>query len=282
MNSEQISPIRMGIPSKGRMEKETLRFLQKCGLTVERIRRQYLATVAEIPGLQIVFQRQQDIVQGVENGFLTFGIAGYDLVSELPVHPENIVIIHDALGFGKCTLEVAVPETWPVTKMSDIKELALLSEKKFRVATKLPKLTTLFLGEHGIPLALATGARTLEVSPTLGNAEFIVDLVSAGQTIEDNRLKRLEDGCILSSQAILIGNRPLLLDDARALKMVRTLLELFEATLRAQNFVSVFANMRGDPSTQISKLLAKPVLRGLQGPTVSKIMNAGKTGLRFT
>lgn len=273
MKFENFIPIRLGIPSKGRMEQETLDFLKSCGLTVKRIRRQYLATIEEIPGLQIVFQRQEDIVQGVENGLLTFGIAGYDLVSEIPTNSENIVVIHNGLDFGKCTLEVAVPETWPVSKMSDIKELASLSGKQFRVATKFPKLTSAFLDKYGIPFAIASGAGTLEVSPALGNAEFIVDLVSTGQTIEDNRLKRLEDGCILASQATFIGNKQSLLKNAAALKLAKTLLEIFEATLRAKKFVSVFANMRGDPEKQVQRLLRNPALKGLQGPTVSRIMN---------
>ncbi len=265
--------VRLGLPSKGRMEGETLEFLERCGFRVRRIRRQYLATIDEFPEIQIVFQRQEDIVRGVENGLLTFGIVGLDLVSELTVSWDNLVIIHGALGFGKCTLEVAVPESWDVDSVDGLRRLAPPTGDRFRVASKFPKLTAEFLDRYGIPYEFVEGAGTLEVSPALGNAEFIVDLVSTGQTLEDNRLKRIRGGQILKSEAVFIGDRERLKSCPETLRLAKKLLEIFEATLRAVNYVSVYANMRGRVEEVMPKLFERQELGGLQGPTVSGVFS---------
>ncbi len=263
--------IRLGIPSKGRMETETIEFLSRCGLNVRRKGRQYFAEIEGIPELQVVFQRQEDIVRGIETGLLTFGIAGADLVNELVENRGNVLIIHDALGFGRCTLEVAVPETWDVNRIEELKEKGKKRNGYFRVASKFPKLTGNFLKKWGIPFEFVKGAGTLEVSPALGNSEFIVDLVSTGQTLKDNRLKRIEGGCILKSEACFIGNKSNLKQDTKALQMAKQLLEIFEATIRAKDFVSVFANMRGNPEKIVPKLFEGNGMNGLQGPTVSSV-----------
>jgi ATP phosphoribosyltransferase len=116
---------------------------------------------------------------------------------------------------------------------------------------------------------------TLEVAPTLGYSDIIVDLVSTGQTLKDNRLKRLKDGCILQSQASFIANRKILKENQNALDISRTFLEYFEATLRAKNYVSVFINMRGeDPKSIAEKMFTKDSLKGLQGPTISPLVSS--------
>lgn len=255
------------------MEGETADFLARCGLTLKRVRRRYLASIEEFPQVQVVYQRQEDIVKGVETGFLTFGIAGKDLVQELS-GGDGVVIIHEELGFGKCTLEIAVPERWPVRCIDDLRSLG--NGSAFRVASKFPNLTAQFLDGKGIPFEFVPSAGTLEVSPALDKADFIVDLVSTGQTLEDNRLKRLEGGRILNSEAVFIGNREVLKKDKETLQMAKQMLEIFEGALRAKDYVSIYANMRGTPDDIIPQLLERSGLMGLQGPTVSSVWNREK------
>lgn len=262
----ELNKVRIGIPSKGRMLDQTLEFLEECGLKVRRNRREYLATLENFPELQVVFQRQEDIVRGVENGMLSFGIAGFDLFNEIPVNRKELTIVHDNLDFGYCTLEVAIPEIWRASTMEDIN-----GDKKYKVATKFPKLTAEFLDRQGLDYEFAEGAGTLEVSPALGNADFIVDLVSTGRTLEDNRLKRVQGGQILSSQAVLIGNREQM-KDTTILEIAKRLIEYFSAMLRAKQYVSLYANIRGDPDEIVSQLRGMPGLEGLQGPTVSRVI----------
>ena len=105
--------IRFALPSKGRLEPESLAFLEACGLSIYKPNpRQYQATVPAVPDLSVLFQRPGDIVVGVRQGSLDFGIAGLDAVEEKRGDGEDIIILHEALGFGSCALALAVPEMW--------------------------------------------------------------------------------------------------------------------------------------------------------------------------
>ena len=264
--------IRMGIPSKGRMESETQEFLNSCGFKIRRNRQQYIGWLEGFPNLQVVFQRQKDIINGVLNGNLAFGIVGLDILTELTLKdPNKIVIIHDDLGFGKCTLEVSIPENWEETTMNDLKQRTQI----LRIASKFPLLTKEFFSKHELDFELIKAEGTIEVAPTLGYSDIIVELVSTGQTLKDNRLKRLQDGRILQSQACFIANRKILKRNQIVLDISRTFLEYFEATIRAKDYVSVFINMRGkDPENVAQKMFTNESLKGLQGPTISPVISS--------
>ncbi|MHA1472488.1 MAG: ATP phosphoribosyltransferase [Promethearchaeota archaeon] len=240
--------VRLAVPSKGRMEKETQDFLKECGFNVQRNDRQYIGSMNGPIDLQLVYQRQVDIVRGVLNGSIELGIVGYDLVREyLPDEPED-------------WLE------------SSIEEIKLKGEKaQIRVATKFPKLTKQFLISKGFSFEIVRGNGSLEVYPELGYSEIIVDLISTGKTLKDNRLRRINGGKIMSSEAVLIGNR-IALRNETVMKVTRGLIEYFEATLRAKRFVSVFVNMRGDNGKDIAEsIFTKKGLEGLDGPTISSV-----------
>ena len=106
--------IRIALPSKGRMEEETLDFLAAAGLHVSKTNpRQYSASIPALPGALVLFQRTADIPKSVAAGDMDLGVAGYDNVVEaLNGDLNDVVIIHDALGYGECELVVAVPEEW--------------------------------------------------------------------------------------------------------------------------------------------------------------------------
>ena len=265
--------VRLAIPSKGRMENETQEFLKNCGFNIQRNNRQYIGSIQSPINLQLVYQRQVDIVRGVLNGSLEMGIVGYDLVLEYTPKKENeLVIIHDGLNFGKCNLEIAIPEDWSENSIDDIKKRHNL----IRVATKFPRITKQFLNSVHISYELIKGNGSLEVYPELGYSDVIVDLVSTGQTLKDNRLKRIKGGCIINSEAVLIGNRTSL-KNKTVLEKVREFIEYIEATLRAQVYVSVFVNMRGESQEEIANaIISKEGLEGLQGPTISPVFTKTK------
>ncbi len=260
--------IQMGIPSKGRMGKETKNFLNKCGLTVIRRKREYLGRILTIPEIQLIFQRQKDILRGVENESLSFGIIGYDLLKEYANLAGNeVVILHDGLGFGKCTLELAIPEGWKEDSLVQI----LKNKKKIRIATKYTRLARQFQEVCKDQFEIINGTGSIEVFPTLGYSDAIIDLVSTGQTIKDNRLKRISGGIILKSQAIFIGNRKML-KNPKILAVAKEILEYFEATIRANEYLQIFANMKeSDPKKIAQALFSIPELAGLQGPTISPV-----------
>jgi len=184
-------------------------------------------------------------------------------------------LLHDELGFGGCTLELAVPESWAdVHSMGDLAARVDALPGPLRVATKFPELTGNYLGANGLPnCELISAEGTLEVAPAVGYADIISDLVSSGQTLRDNRLRTLSEGCILRSQAVLIGNRARLREFPEVLAVARELLEFAEAYLRAQRYYVVVANMRDTSAQAVAeRMFAETELGGLQGPTISRVV----------
>lgn len=267
--------IRFALPSKGRLEPESLGFLDACGLSIYKPNpRQYQASIPVVPELSVLFQRPGDIVIGVRQGSLDFGITGLDAVEEKRVNGE-LVVLHEALGFGHCALIMAVPEAWAeVQAVNDLLVRQAQQPDRLRVATKFPRLTGTFLAQHGLAaVRLIDSEGTLEVAPTIGYADLIADLVSTGTTLRDNRLRPLSDGVILKSQAVLIANRTALQQRPEVLQVARLLLEYIEAYLRAQGSYLVFVNMRGEsPEAIAQRMREQPHLGGLQGPTISRVI----------
>jgi ATP phosphoribosyltransferase len=272
--------IRLSLPSKGRLGQAALDLLADCGLKVDKINpRQYAARISALPSLTVLFQRPADIVVSVRDGSVDFGITGMDLVAERRGVNGSVLVLHDSLGFGRCALSLAVPEAWEeVRTLADLAAYARAMERPLRVATKFPRLTGDFLTRRGVQaVKLVDAEGALEVAPAIGYADIICDLVSTGQTLHDNRLRPLEDGVVLSSQAALIANRAALRARSDVLRVARLLLEYIEAHLRAEEHVTVFANMRGEsPQAIAQRMFALETLGGLQGPTISPVIVRGE------
>mgnify|MGYP001241869032 FL=1 len=273
--------IRLALPSKGRMEAETLDFLAGCGLQVDkRNPRQYTATLPALPGVLVLFQRARDIPISVAAGDVDLGITGYDALAET-ADPDSdaIVAIHEALGYGECALVVAVPDDWDdVRTARDLARRA--AQVRLRVATKYPQLVGRFLSEVGaesVRVVSADGA--LESAPTVGYADFIADITSTGTTLRENRLRPLDDGVIVTSQATLVGNRAALKARDDVLQVARQMLEYIEAHQRARGQHMIFANMRGESAEDVGRrVFSQPDLGGLQGPTVASMITRQGAG----
>jgi ATP phosphoribosyltransferase len=272
---ENAPPIRLSLPSKGRLSEDSLKFLSACGLGVYKPNeRQYEARMPALPNLTVLFQRPGDIVVSVRDGSVDFGITGLDVLEERRGDNGEILVLHDNLGFGSCFLSLAVPESWEgVQSLAGLQEYTRQLEGPLRVATKFPVLSGRFLEKAGIEHTLIAAEGTLETVPAIGYADMISDLVSSGQTLRDNRLRPLPDGVILKSQAALIANKNTLRRSPGALQVARQLLEFFEAHLRAEENLAIFANMRGDSAEAIAgRIFSQMTIGGLQGPTLSKVI----------
>ena len=277
---QRDTEIRLSLPSKGRLAQDALDFLAACGLKVDKLNpRQYAGRIPALPKLTVLFQRPGDIVVSVRDGSVDFGITGMDMIAERRGNGGNVLVLHDTLGFGQCRLCLAVPEEWKTMRtMRDLAARSRALGQPIRVATKFPHLTANFLTRHGIgPFNLIAAEGPLEVAPAIGYADLIADLVSSGQTLRDNRLRLLQDGTIINSQAALIANRFNLKSRPEMLVLARKLLEFVEAYLRAREYLSVFANIRGpSPEAIVQQMFTQDILGGLQGPTISSVLVQGE------
>lgn len=267
----------LALPSKGAIADPTLNFLRDCGLRVEKPnQRQYTGLMPAIPNVAILFQRVNDVLYKVADGTVPVGITGLDVVHE---HPhQDVLVIHDGLGYGHCSLVVAVPETWAdVDSLLDLADIALdfreNHRQTLRIATKYPTLTRQFFhnqGIHHFTLVNAEGA--IEAAPTLGYADIIVDVTQTGTTLRENHLKVLPDGIIIESQACLVGNRRILREKPAMLNTLRGLLEYIDGALIGRNYYQLTANIQGDDAESVARKVAgNPVTQGLQGPTIAPI-----------
>lgn len=209
-----IDPIRLAVPSKGHLYDGVIELLKSAGYRVRRASdRQYEATVAGHPRFHVVFMRPADIVAQVQEGRCALGVTGMDVFAERAFEAEDSTVILPDLGYGGCRLVVAVPESWiDVGHMIDLAELTAefkAAGRAFRVSTKYPALVRASFRKWGIyhyQLVESDGA--LELHPSLGIADIIVDLTSSGATLKDNRLRELAGGTLLDSAACLIGHAP--------------------------------------------------------------------------
>jgi ATP phosphoribosyltransferase len=279
MQDKAESPlIRLALPSKGQLEKDTLRFLASAGLGVARPNeRQYVATIPHLPQVQVLFQRAIDVASKVNDGSVDMGITGYDIVREHSDGQHNIILAYENLGYGGCRLVVAVPKSWvDVSDIADIADLTVSYKERgqdFRIATKYPNLTKAWLHKRGIVyFSLVESQGALEAAPSMGYADIIVDLTSTGTTLRENQLKEVIGGTILESQACLIGNKHLLQHEPGKLKIVRTILEFIEARMKAKKYVTITANICGEtPQAVATQLMKQQNLAGMQGPTITEV-----------
>jgi len=271
-----MTPAIMTLPSKGAIAEPTLDFLRDCGLRVEKPNpRQYTGIVKGIPNLHVLFQRVTDVLYKVTDGTAHFGITGLDVVREHP--SEDVVVIHDSLGYGHCELVVAVPESWiDVDNFADLVDVALdfrqKQKRNLRVATKYPTLTREFFHHHGLHhFTLVNSEGAIEAAPVIGYADIIVDLSQTGTTLRENHLKIIPDGIIIQSQACLIGNKKSLVADSRMLEVAQNLTELIDSSVSGRGYYQVTANIRGsEPDLIAAKVAQSPSTQGLQGPTLAR------------
>ncbi|MGO1162886.1 ATP phosphoribosyltransferase [Brucella pseudogrignonensis] len=208
--------VTLALPSKGRLKEQTLAVLEKAGYNVvlPDDSRNYRARVDGDNDLDILFLSASEIARELGYGSVDLGVTGEDLVRETLAHADERVSIEAELGFGHADVVVAVPEVWrDVTTMADLDDVAAdfrqRHGRRLRIATKYWRLTQQFFSQkHGIQVyRIVESLGATEGAPAAGSADMIVDITSTGSTLTANKLKVLEDGIILRSQACLVSAR---------------------------------------------------------------------------
>ncbi|MEM8533859.1 MAG: ATP phosphoribosyltransferase [Chloroflexota bacterium] len=272
--------LRFAIPSKGSLYDGTLAFLEGCGLKISRPNpRRYTAHIRTLPDTEVLLHRPDDVIEKVAEGEIDIGISGFDLVEERRGDRDDLLVLYEDIGFGRCELVVAVPETWiDVSSWRDLADLSVelhWQGRPLRIATKFIETARRFCYAHGINYFRLVDSRgATEASPGLGYADMIIDITETGTTLRDNQLK-IVGPPILRSQACLIGHRGnLSLRDTR-LSSVKTILELIEARRHARLYVQVVANVPGQSIEDVGlRVSQQPELAGMQGPTIAPMWHS--------
>lgn len=240
--------LRLAIPNKGRLAEPALSLLRDAGVEVEVGDRSLTASARNLP-LDLLFVRAEDVPEYVADGLVDVGLTGLDLVRE---RAPGLNAILD-LGFGACSLVVAVPSAGPMSSVADLGGC--------RIATAFPNLTQSFLTDAGIEAQVVQVRGAVEVTPQLGVSDAVVDLVASGSTLRLNGLRPIAS--ILESQAVLVT-----CDGAPrgALPLVEMLRSVLEA--RGKEYV-----MMNAPASSLDRI--RSIIPGLSGPTVMPLADAG-------
>jgi ATP phosphoribosyltransferase len=261
----------LAIPSKGRLQEQTLDHLAGAGLTMRQSQgaRNYSATLDGVDGVTLSLLSAGEIASELMAGRVHLGITGEDLLAEHGA--GNRVHSVERLGFGRANVVVAVPRAWiDVSSMADLDDVAASfhtnHHRKLRVATKYVNLARHFFASHGIAdYRIVESLGATEGAPAAGTAEAIVDITTTGATLIANGLKILDDGVILESQAALTASlRAKWSAEARAAAVA--LLERLEAraTAKASQILRLERNTQTQAAIKIlvtsgsAKLLSTP------------------------
>jgi ATP phosphoribosyltransferase len=207
--------LKLGVPSKGRLQEETIAWFAARGVTVARtgVGREYRGAVRGIDGIELVLLSAAEIPRELATGRLHLGVTGQDLVrEEIPRWAERV---HELapMGFGFADLVVAVPAFWvDVLDMGDLDaaaaEFRARHGHRLRVATKYRHLVREFFRSHGVAdYQLVDSQGATEGTVKNLTAEAVADITTTGSTLRDNHLRVLTDGLILKSQATLFLSR---------------------------------------------------------------------------
>ena len=279
------STLRLALPSSGALRDPCMAFMRACGLSVSRANsRRYIAEVRSVPGVTVMFQRGSDITAKIDEGTVDLGIVGEDQFLENRREDGDSRVVIDGLGFGRSNLVLAVPDSWvDVTSMADLAEISVEfrdSGQDLRVATKYPRLIQRHLLAHGVNyFSLVQSSGTLEAAPAMGFTDIIGDITETGSTMRENRLKQIDGGTAISSNACVISRKMDPDTDRARLATARLLLEMMEAHLGARTFVRVTANMKGETAEEVAEyVLRHSDISGLQGPTISRVFTPNGAG----
>ena len=206
-----MKKIRLGLPSKGRLKKESIKLFSSKNLNIKNVNsRNYFFNFLENNNFEGIFLHAREIIERLNDGTLDVGVSGLDLLMELPIEYRNNVKILKKLDFGFADLVVAVPNDWlDVQNIADLEEVSFEFKEKYnrrmRVATKYPKLTEDFLLSRGvIEFKIVGSLGATESYPFTGSAELVSDITSTGSTLKENNLRVISDGKILKSSACLL------------------------------------------------------------------------------
>ena len=203
--------IKLGVPSKGRLMKETFAWFSARGVRLSKSGsdREYVGRVDGVAGVELVLLTAGEIPRELAAGRLDMGVTGTDLVHEKLANWTNVVAPMAEMGCGFADLIIAVPACWrDVTCLHDLDAVAARFRAqhgfRLRIATKYHRLVRQFMTAQGVAdYQLVDSQGATEGAVKNVTAEAIADITSTGATIKANHLQILEDGLVLKSQATL-------------------------------------------------------------------------------
>jgi ATP phosphoribosyltransferase len=247
-----VEKIKIAIQKSGRLSEKSLELLGECGIKVVNGNRKLKTDARNFP-MEILFLRDDDIPQYVEQGVADIGILGENEVRE----KEKNVNIVEKLGFGTCRLSLAIPKDENYTGLN------YFNNK--RIATSYPKILKKFFSEKGINVKIEEIGGSVEIATGIGLADGIFDIVSTGSTLIMNGLKEVDT--ILRSEAVMIANQQLSPEKKRLLD------ELLFRIKSYKNGIGRKYILLNAPNKSIPEIIK--LLPGMRSPSILPLADEG-------
>jgi ATP phosphoribosyltransferase len=248
--------VRLAVQKSGRLHDASIALLRESGLNISNGKDQLKTVVRNFP-IEILFLRDDDIPQYIEDRVADFGIVGENVMME---KNKNVRLVK-RLDFAKCRLSIAIP------KSKSYYGLSWLEGKN--IATSYPVITRKFLTDNKINASLHEISGSVEIAPGIGLADAICDLVSTGSTLMSNGLMEVET--VMQSEAVLIASPDLQLDKE---KILQQLLFRISSVQNARNNKYILLNC---PNEAIPKITS--VIPGMNSPTIMPLNREGWSSL---
>ena len=247
-----MEKLRVAIQKSGRLSEKSLDLLKEAGISLNNGSRK-LRSVAQTFPLEVIYLRDDDIPQYVEDGVAHIGIVGENEFAE----KECEVDLVERLGYSRCRLSIAVPKSDQYTSLEDL-------DGK-RVATSYPVILEKYLQEHGVKADIHVLSGSVELAPSIGMSDAIFDIVSSGSTLISNGLKEVE--VIMKSEAVIIANRKL---DPDIQSVLADLQFRIRSVLAAKNNKYILLNA---PNENLEAIIA--TIPGMKSPTIMPLAGEG-------
>lgn len=251
-----MDKLKIAIQKSGRLSEKSLELLKECGIKLMNGDRKLKAEAKNFP-IEVLFLRDDDIPQYVENGVADVGILGENVVWE----KGKEVNVVEKLGFAGCRLSLAIP------KDEDYNGVEFFQNKK--IATSYPVILQKFFKEKNINVAIEELGGSVEIATGIGLADGIFDIVSTGSTLLMNGLKEVET--VVKSEAVLISNPHL--PTVKQEILDRFLFRL-KSVITANEYKYILLNA---PNTAIEDICN--MIPGMKSPTIIPLEKEGWSSL---
>ena len=237
--------LRIAIQKSGRLFDDSVGFLHEAGIAFGNSPNRLRAQSSNFP-MEIIFLRDDDIPEYVEEGVVHLGIVGENVLLE----KQKTVRTIERLGFGKCRMSIALPKNVPYTGIQHLDGL--------RIATSYPRILGDFFKHNAIHVEIHEISGAVEIAPSLGLADGVFDIVSTGSTLLANGLREVET--VLHSEALLISHPDLNTEQQDVLDRFRFRID---AHRNAKRHRYILLNA---PTERLDDIIA--AIPGMKSPTI--------------
>ena len=244
--------LRIAIQKSGRLSEKSLDIVHSCGIDFNADGRVLREVASNFP-LEFLFVRDDDIPTYVADDVADIGIVGRNEVDESGYELE---VVRD-LGFAACRLSIAVPEGF---RYEGLKSL-----EGRRIATSYPRILSGILEDNGVKATLVTVSGSVEITPTVGIADCICDLVSTGTTLKMNGLREVE--AIYHTSAVMVCRPGFRQDGEKAAILDRLLLRM-DTVNNARKKKYILFNLPADRIDDAARIVG-----GMKSPTVTPLLD---------